>query len=86
MEAGAAASGESPLRYQPDDALTLTCGREPGMGTVAGRQFDWGGRLRKGNGGAQRCPQGEWKPPKECKGRRALDCEAYEPSRAERRA
>ena len=27
------------------------------MGTVSGGQFDWGGRLRKSNGGAQRFPQ-----------------------------
>ena len=26
-------------------------------GTVSGGQFDWGGRLRKSNGGAQRFPQ-----------------------------
>jgi hypothetical protein len=26
-------------------------------GTVLGGQFDWGGRLLKGNGGAQRSPQ-----------------------------
>ena len=30
-------------------------------GTVAGGQFDWGGRLPKGNGGVQRFPQPGWK-------------------------
>ncbi len=74
------------MRYQPDDALTLTCGREPGMGTVAGRQFDWGGRLLKGSGGAQRFPQAEWKPAAECKGTRELDCQADTPRRDESRA
>src|ERR687887_12660 len=32
-----------------------------GAGTAAGRQFDWGGRLLKSNGGAQRFPQPGWK-------------------------
>ena len=57
-----------------------------GRGTVPGGQFDWGGRLLKGNGGAQRFPQGEWKPPAECKGTRELDCKANAPSRDESRA
>ena len=38
-------------------------------------EFDWGGRLRKGIGGAQRFPQNGWKPFEECKGRRELDCD-----------
>ena len=33
-------------------------------------EFDWGGRLRKGIGGAQRFPQNGRKPFEECKGRR----------------
>ena len=74
------------MRYQPDDALTLTCVRETGVGTVAGGQFDWGGRLLKGSGGAQRFPQAEWKPAIECKGTRELDCKANMPSRCESRA
>jgi hypothetical protein len=57
-----------------------------GAGTVPGRQFDWGGRLPKGNGGAQRFPQAEWKPARECKGTRELDCETYKSSRDESRA
>ena len=32
-----------------------------GSGTVSGGQFDWGGRLPKSNGGAQRFPQRGWK-------------------------
>ena len=55
-------------------------------GTVAGGQFDWGGRLPKGNGGAQRLAQMEWKPIEECKGRSQLDCETDMSSRDESRA
>ena len=29
---------------------------------LSGRRFDWGGRLRKSNGGAQRFPQAGQKP------------------------
>ena len=49
-------------------------------------QFDWGGRLRKSNGGAQRLAQMEWKPIKECKGKSQLDCERHSSSRDESRA
>jgi hypothetical protein len=57
-----------------------------GVGTASGGQFDWGGRLPKGNGGAQRSPQAGWKSAAECIGRRGLDCEADTPSRDESRA
>ena len=40
---------------------------------MSGGQFDWGGRLLKGNGGAQRFPQNGWKSFAECKGTRELD-------------
>ena len=53
--------------------------------TVSGRQFDWGGRLLKGNGGAQRFPQAGWKSVIECKSRRELDCETYKSNRDESR-
>ena len=43
------------------------------LGTVSGGQFDWGGRLPKSNGGAQRFPQRGRKSREECKGRRELD-------------
>ena len=59
---------------------------ETGMGRVSGGQFDWGGRLPKSNGGAQRFPQNGWKPFEECKGRREPDCETYRSSREETRA
>ncbi len=53
--------------------------------TVSDGQFDWGGRLLKSNGGAQRFPQNGWKSFIECKGTRKLDCETYKSSRVERR-
>ncbi len=54
-------------------------------GTMSGGEFDWGGRLRKGIGGAQRFPQNGWKPFEECKGRRELDCDTDGWSRYESR-
>ena len=48
---------------------------------MPGGQIDWGGRLLKSNGGAQRSPQVVWKSTVECKGIRGLDCEADRPSR-----
>ena len=54
--------------------------------TVSGGQFDWGGRLPKSNGGAQRFPQTGWKSVAECKGIRELDCETDRSSRDESRA
>ena len=74
------------MKYQPGDVLALTLGTEAYEGTVAGGQFDWGGRLLKGNGGVQRLAQAEWKPATECKGKSQLDCEADAPSRDESRA
>ena len=44
-----------------------------GLGTVSGGQFDWGGRLPKCNGGAQRLVQDGWKSSAECKGINQLD-------------
>ena len=49
-------------------------------------EFDWGGRLRKGIGGAQRFPQDGWKSSGECKGRRELNCKIDISSRYESRA
>ena len=77
---------ESSLKYQPNQVLALIVYRESGDVTVSGRQFDWGGRLLKSSGGAQRFPQAEWKPAEECKGKRELDCEKDNSSRVERRA
>ena len=85
-EPGALALGEATVKYHPGGALALTPDSAASRRTATGGEFDWGGRLPKSNGGAQRSPQGGWSPPAECKGRRGLDCEADRPSRAERRA
>ena len=53
---------ESMLGYHSWSAGVLTCGHETGRGTSLGGQFDWGGRLQKSNGGAQRLAQHGWKP------------------------
>ena len=63
------------MGYHPWAVGDLTEGKTF-PGTVPGGQFDWGGRLRKSNGGAQRFPQRGRKSREECKGRRELDCEA----------
>ena len=73
------------MGYYPCCIEILTLGIE-NRETVSGGQFDWGGRLLKCNGGAQRYPQAEWKPAEECKGIRVLDCETYKSSRDESRA
>ena len=76
---------ESMLGYHPCSIGFLTCARDPGGGTMSGGEFDWGGRLRKGIGGAQRFPQDGWKPSEECKGIRELDCDTDGWSRYESR-
>ena len=85
FEAGASASVESSLGYHSSAFGILTPRRNPGVRTVSGGQFDWGSRLLKSNGGAQRFPQNGWKPFVECKGIRELDCETYKSSRYESR-
>ena len=77
---------EPSLGYHSWDIGVLTCDHESGRGTLSGGQFDWGGRLPKSNGGAQRFPQRGRKSREECKGRRELDCERYSSSRDESRA
>ena len=79
-------SMEPTLGYNPLIAGILTCSRESGVGTLSGGQFDWGGRLLKSNGGAQRFPQNGWKSFEECKGRRELNCETDMSNRCESRA
>jgi hypothetical protein len=76
---------ESPLGYHPLHAEILTVEVTISR-TVSGGQFDWGGRLLKCNGGAQRFPQRGWKSRVECKGRRELHCETDRSSRDESRA
>ena len=72
--------------------IPLLCDRgsnlvsKTGTGRVSGGQFDWGGRLPKSNGGAQRFPQNGWKSFEECNGRREPDCETNTSGRDESRA
>ena len=73
------------MGYYPCCIEILTLGVE-NRETVSGGQFDWGGRLLKSNGGAQRFPQRGRKSRVECKGRRELDCETYKSGRDESRA
>ena len=73
------------MGYYPCCIEILTLGIED-RETVSGGQFDWGGRLLKSNGGAQRFPQSGRKSLEECKGRRELDCETNKSSRDESRA
>ena len=76
---------ESLLGYHPSFARNLTVS-VTNFETVPGGQFDWGGRLRKSNGGVQRFPQRGQKSREEYKGRRELDCETNKSSRCESRA
>ena len=85
MEAVTQVTVESLLGYHPLHARDLTLGLTK-PGTVPGGQFDWGGRLRKSNGGVQRFPQRGQKSREEYKGRRELDCETDGSSRYESRA
>ena len=85
-EIRASALMESLLGYHPDSIEVLTGCHETGDRTLLGGQFDWGGRLLKCNGGAQRFPQNGWKSFAECKGIREFDCETYKSSRDESRA
>ena len=55
-------------------------------GTLTGGEFDWGGRLPKCNGGAQRFSQADRKPAEECKGIRELDCKTDRSSRLRKQA
>ena len=83
VEAVLAGTVEPTVKYHPARGWRLTQLQEAGVGTAAGGQFDWGGRLLKSNGGAQRFPQAGWKSAAECIGIRELDCEADMPSRNE---
>ena len=47
------------MKYRLLGIVILTHTRETGLGTVAGGQFDWGGRLLKSNGGVPRYTQAE---------------------------
>ena len=86
MEARTPVLVEPPLGYHSSVAGILTWRRETGEWTLLGGQFDWGGRLPKCNGGAQRFPQNGWKSFIECKGIRELNCETDMSNRCESRA
>ena len=84
-ETGSSGSVESTLGYHPVSTGILTGHHEAGDGTLLGGQFDWGGRLLKSNGGAQRFPQNGRKSFEERKGIREPDCDTYKWSRDESR-
>ena len=86
IEVVALAAMEPMLGYHSKSTGTLTIDHESGGRTLLGGQFDWGGRLLKSNGGAQRFPQCGWKSRVECKGRREPDCDTDKWSRDESRA
>ena len=71
------------MGYYPCCIEILTLGED--RETVSGGQFDWGGRLPKSNGGAQRYSQNGWTSFNERKRRRVLDCETNKSSRDESR-
>ena len=73
------------MGYHPCITGILTMYCETSTGTLSVGQFDWGGRLLKSNGGAQRFSQYGRKSYEECKGIRELDCETYKSSRDESR-
>ena len=54
-------------------------------GTVLAGQFDWGGFLLKGNGGARSSAQHGWQPCGEGMARSRVNCETYKSSRCESR-
>ena len=76
---------ESTLGYHSFRSKVLTRYLESGTGTLSVGQFDWGGRLLKSNGGAQRFPQHGRKSCAECKGKRKLNCDTNKWNRYESR-
>jgi hypothetical protein len=75
------------VKYHSCALWRLMADPTAGSQTGPGGEFDWGGRLPNGNGGAQWFPQGAWTSPAiECKGIRELDCETDRSSRDESRA
>ena len=86
MEAQALAWAEATVKYHPALCDALTAKRQTLSRTVAGGQFDWGGRLRKCNGGARMVPSARSVlAPIECNGRREPDGESDSSNRVERR-
>ena len=58
----------------------LTYRSETYGGTLSGGQFDWGGRLQKSNGGAQRLAQRGRESRNECKRISRPNCETHKSS------
>jgi hypothetical protein len=86
LEARALARAEATVKYHPALCDALTAKRQTLSRTVAGGQFDWGGRLRKCNGGARMVPSARSVlAPIECNGRREPDGESDGSNRVERR-
>ena len=74
------------MKYHPAPCDVLTRARQTLLGTVAGGQFDWGGRLRKSNGGARMVPSARSVLALiECNGIRGPDGESDSSNRVERR-
>jgi hypothetical protein len=74
------------VKYHPARCGVLTRSGQTPIGTVAGGQFDWGGRLRKGNGGARTVGSARSVLALvECNGRSQPDGEGDGPSRDESR-
>ena len=72
------------MKYHPVSCDALTRSGQTPIGTVAGGQFDWGGRLRKSNGGARMvCSVRSVLAPVECNGRSRPDGESDGSSRHE---
>ena len=86
LEARPSGRVESSLGYHPCFAGFLTCDHESGRGTLLDGQFDWGGRLLKCSGGAQRLAQHGRKSCSECKRISQPDCETDGSSRDESRS
>jgi hypothetical protein len=86
VEARALARAEATVKYHSVLCDALTKARQTLPRTVAGGQFDWGGRLRKSNGGARMVPSARSVlAPIECNGRREPDGESDSSNRVERR-
>ena len=87
MEARALARAEGPVKYHPALCGVLTDRRQTLGRTVAGGQFDWGGRLRKSNGGARKVGSARTVLALlECNGRSQPDGESDGSSRDESRS
>ena len=77
---------EPSLKYHPGVVEVLTWPPESGVGTVHGRQFDWGGLLPKCNGGVRRYAWHGRTSCLKCNGKSVLNCETDKSSRCESRS